>query len=207
MADPLKLSLIGPPGAGKGTQARTLSERYGIPAISTGAMLRAAQESGSEIGEEVGKYIDQGKLAPVDLVVDVVQERLSQEDAQKGFILDGSPRTMEEAKTLPELDAVFCLDLPAQVVTFRLSARHNCPDCGLTYQAPGTCTDCGTDLYRRKDDTPEGIRERLNEYHKKSAPIKDHYSDKGNLCWVDGTGKEEEVTARITKYLEDECLV
>jgi adenylate kinase len=203
-----KLMLLGPPGAGKGTQARRLMDRYDIPQVSTGDMLREARRKGTELGEEAGRYMDAGELVPDEVVIGIVEERLSEPDADEGFILDGFPRTRDQAEALAEmgieLDAVLSLEVSEDEVVRRLSGRLNCPDCGAAFHEEfdppaeeQVCDECGGELMKREDDRPEAIRERLSGYTEQTEPLKEYYGDGGVLERIDGEGTPDEVAARI----------
>lgn len=202
-----KLMMLGPPGAGKGTQAQRLAEEFDIPQISTGDMLRGARRKGTELGKEAAKFMDAGDLVPDEVVIGIVKERLSEPDAEKGFILDGFPRTVGQAEALDEmgveLEAVLNIEVSEEEVVRRLGGRLSCPDCGATFHEEfkppaeeGVCDECGTELVKRPDDRPEAIRERLKAYHSKTAPLVDYYRDKGVLIDVDGEGTPDEVYGR-----------
>lgn len=209
-----KLMLLGPPGAGKGTQAHQLVDRYGIPQVSTGDMLRAARRKGTELGEEAGSYMDAGELVPDEVVIGIVEERLSEPDAEDGFILDGFPRTRQQAEALAEmgveLESVLSLEVSEEEVVRRLSGRLNCPGCGAAFHEEfdppaeeGTCDQCGGELMKREDDRPEAIRERLNSYTEQTEPLKEYYEEKDLLERIDGEGTPDEVAARIERAVSE----
>lgn len=216
----LRLVLLGPPGAGKGTQAAVIREKYGIPHISTGEILREAIEAGTELGSRVKSIVESGSLVPDELVGEVVAERLSREDATRGFLLDGFPRTLRQAEILETvlstrkqaLTAVIKIDLEDEAVVRRLSGRRSCASCGALYhvesarpRADGVCDACGGQLRQREDDTEEVIRKRLKVYHRQTAPLAGHYRSSGHLRTVDGDGTRDEVTARVLKALSQEA--
>lgn len=209
--------LLGPPGAGKGTQAAAIRERYGIPHVSTGEMLREAIATGSALGVKVKNIVEAGSLVPDELVGEVVAERLKRDDARKGFLLDGFPRTIRQAGILDsvlkarneELTAVIKIDLEDEVVVRRLSGRRGCVSCGALFHVEfsrprkeGICDSCGGELQQREDDREEVIRRRLTVYHEQTAPLTDHYRSSGHLREVDGNGPREEVTERIWKAVD-----
>ena len=204
--------LLGAPGAGKGTQAKRLVDEMAIPQISTGDMLRGAVARGTEMGLEAKRYMDAGGLVPDEVVIGIVRDRLGEDDASKGFILDGFPRTVGQAEALAEfapLDAVVNIAVPEELVVARLSGRRTCKACGAIYHvvssAPsvdGVCDKCGGDLYQRSDDNETSIRERLRQYADKTAPLAAWYGDRDLLIDVDGTGSPDDVFARVTASLE-----
>jgi len=203
----MDLILIGPPGAGKGTQARWLVERLGVPQISTGDLLRAARQAGTELGRRSGVYMSQGSLVPDDLVLELVAERLQQPDCEKGFLLDGFPRTIPQAEALDaelrayrrKVEFVVALEVPDESVVKRLSGRRTCGTCGRIWQlafdpppSPDKCA-CGGALVQRDDDKEETIRNRLRVYHEQTSPLLAYYERKGVLRRVPGDGKPEDV--------------
>ena len=206
----MNVVLLGAPGAGKGTQAQKLVADYGVAHISTGDLLRAAVKAQSELGREAKGYMDAGQLVPDQLVIDLVKERLADDDAQKGFILDGFPRNTEQAVTLDselkemgvELDAALLVDVAPEIIVERLSSRRTCRDCG--YSAPaGTdvCPRCGGEMYQRDDDKPETIQQRLDTYDKQTSPLIGYYKGHGILKTVDGARDVEVVYADVRKLL------
>lgn len=201
----MKLILLGAPGAGKGTQAEKICEKFSIPQISTGNIIRAAMKQETEAGKKAQTFVNAGQLVPDAVVIEMVNERLKQDDCKNGFILDGFPRTVAQAEALEEMgvqiDAVVDIQVPDAVITDRLSGRKACLACGATYhmefQPPkveGKCDKCGADLVVRKDDQPETIQERLKVYHDQTQPLVDFYRARGVLKEVDGTKPVEEVT-------------
>lgn len=201
----MKLILLGAPGAGKGTQAEKICEKFSIPQISTGNIIRAAMKQETEAGKKAQTFVNAGQLVPDAVVIEMVNERLKQDDCKNGFILDGFPRTVAQAEALEEMgvqiDAVVDIQVPDAVITDRLSGRKACLACGATYhmefQPPkvdGICDRCGADLVVRKDDQPETIQERLKVYHDQTQPLVDFYQTRGVLKEVDGTKPVEEVT-------------
>lgn len=208
----MKLILMGSPGAGKGTQGEILEKKLGISTISTGLMLRTAIKEQTEVGKAAEKYINDGKLVPDDIMVAVVKERLSQPDCEKGFILDGFPRTTAQAEALDaagvEIDKVLLIDVADEVIVERLSSRRECSKCGVPYnviskrpKVEGICDSCGGELIIRKDDVPETIKNRLSVYHEQTEPIKKFYEAKGILAVASGCDSLEETTANVAKAL------
>lgn len=206
-----RLMMLGPPGAGKGTQAKRLAKRFDIPHVSTGDMLREARRKGTELGKKAAEYMDAGKLVPDEVVIGIVGERLGEEDASQGFILDGFPRTRPQAEALAdmgvELDAVLNIDVSDDEVVRRLGGRLSCPNCGAVYHEQASppaeddvCDVCGNEgLIKREDDRPEAIRQRLESYHEKTSPLIEFYDDRGVLENIEGTGSPDEVTDRIVE--------
>lgn len=209
----MKLILLGPPGSGKGTQAAFIRDRFQIPVISTGDIIRAQLKSGSEEGLKLKSYIDQGELVPDDLVIRIVEDRLAQPDCQNGFILDGFPRTVAQAQALEamgtKVDAVIDIALPDEIIVDRLSGRRVCPSCGASYHttvipsANGThCDRCGSELVQRNDDTPAVIRNRLAVYGESTAPLTAYYRAEGKVIPISSEGSVEDVKAAIFGALE-----
>lgn len=210
----MKLIILGPPGAGKGTQAALLSARLGIPTLSTGNILRAAINEGRPVGLKAKEYMDAGKLVPDDIIISVVKEVLSDEKYKDGYILDGIPRTQIQAEMLENMnvgiDAVLFLDISDSRVQKRISARRVCLHCGATYslssfppKKKGLCDVCGSDVVNRDDDKPEAVKERLIVYHAQTAPIIDYYRSRGKLVAIDGMSDVEDTTKAILKALEN----
>ena len=208
----MRLILIGPRGAGKGTQGELLEKKLGISTISTGLMLRTAIKEQTEVGKLAEKYINEGKLVPDDVIVAIVKERLSQPDCEKGFILDGFPRTTAQAEALDAagvtIDKVLALEVDDQKIVERLSSRRECSKCGTPYnviskkpQKEGICDNCGGELIIRKDDVPETIANRLNVYHEQTEPIKAFYEAKGILAIAKGEEELKDTTANVLKAL------
>ncbi|MDO4404570.1 MAG: adenylate kinase [Atopobiaceae bacterium] len=206
----MNLVLLGAPGAGKGTQAQKLVAEYGVAHISTGDLLRAAVKAQSELGKQAKAYMDEGKLVPDQLVIDLVKERLQADDAQKGFILDGFPRNTAQATTLDAelegmgiaLDGALLVDVAFPVIIERLSSRRTCRDCSYTAPA-GTeeCPRCGGEMYQRDDDKPETIQKRLDTYQAQTAPLIEYYDGKNILIKVDGDRPVDEVYVDVKKGL------
>lgn len=208
----MKLILLGPPGAGKGTQAEILSEKLNIQTISTGVMLRTAIREKTELGETASRYINDGKLVPDDVMVAIVKERLSQDDCKNGFILDGFPRTICQAEALTEtgmqIDKVLSIEVSDETVIERLSGRRECSECGTPYHiiynpsANGEiCEKCGGKLICRKDDNEETVKNRLRVYHEQTEPIKAYYEKQGKLVVAVGQEKVEDTTKAVLSAL------
>lgn len=200
----MKIVLLGPPGSGKGTQSAHLSKIYRIPQISTGDILRKAVADGSVLGKKVHEVIRAGKLVPDDLIVSIIEERISQEDCLPGFILDGFPRTMEQAEAVEELlpsgvDVTVYLDVPNSEVVGRLSGRLTCKKCGAVYRKQDIplCPVCAGDLYQREDDLKSTIEHRIRVYMEHTAPLVKFYSGLGKLADVNGMGEPEEIFDRV----------
>jgi adenylate kinase len=211
----VRLVVLGKQGAGKGTQCTRLSHHYVVPHVSTGDMLRAAVKARTELGLRAQELMDQGELVPDELIMEIVSERLSRPDARsRGFVLDGAPRTLPQAKMLEELlapdalDLVIDLDVPTQVVLRRLAARRVCVDCGTNYsvsQPPlirGTCDICGGEVVQREDDTEDAIQRRLELYQRQTKPLLDFYSQANLLVRVNGSGSPDQVTRRAIRAID-----
>lgn len=206
----MNIIFLGPPGAGKGTQAQVVCRQLGIPQISTGDMLRAAIAAKTPTGVKAKEYMDKGQLVPDEVVIDIVKERLTKDDCRKGYILDGFPRTVEQAKalaTFAAINAVIDLDVPDEVLVKRLSGRRVCPLCGAPYHVDRlngetTCKADGTTLIQRDDDKAETVLSRLVVYHQKTAPLIDYYKAEGTLRTVRGDLTPEAISAEIFKTLE-----
>lgn len=207
----MRLILLGPPGAGKGTQAEILTKKLGVETISTGVMLRAAMRNGTELGKLAKQYIDAGKLVPDDVVVGIVKDRLSQDDCKNGFILDGFPRTIAQAEALEasgvEIDTVLSLEVDDEVIVERLAGRRECKACGTPYHiktkpvpSTGKCT-CGGDIIQRDDDNEETIRNRIAVYHEQTEPIKAYYEAQGKVVSVDSSHSVEQTNQSVEKAL------
>ena len=202
--------LMGPPGAGKGTQAERLIEKYGIPQISTGDMFRAAVKEQTPLGLEAKKYMDNGQLVPDAVTVGIVKERLAKDDCKKGFILDGFPRNTAQAVTLDselsamgrEIDCALLVDVAPEVIIDRLSSRRTCRACGYTgTAADATCPKCAGEMYQRDDDKPETIKNRLDVYEKSTSPLVDYYRGQGLLKSVNGDQARETVYGDVKEAL------
>ena len=212
----MRIVLLGPPGAGKGTQAKLLQEHFDIPQISTGDILRRAAKEGTTFGKRAKKYMDRGELVPDSVILDIVEERLSADDCQKGFLLDGFPRTVVQAEAFQTmldrqnqvLDGAVSLRVPRQKLVARLSGRRTCRQCGAMYHVrfnppknEGVCDQCGGDLYQRADDREETIEARMEVYDRESAPLLEHFRQKGLLREVDGSKTTDEVFREILRQL------
>ncbi|MCC8141090.1 MAG: adenylate kinase [Lachnospiraceae bacterium] len=212
----MKIIMLGAPGAGKGTQAKLISEEYGIPHISTGDIFRANLKEGTELGQKAKVYMDQGLLVPDDLTCDLVVDRIAQDDCENGFILDGFPRTIPQADCLTDalgklgesMDFAIDVNVPDENIIKRMSGRRACLNCGATYhivdippKVEGVCDICGGKLVLRDDDKPETVKKRLDVYHEQTQPLIDYYTKQGILHTVDGTLPMEEVFAQIKEIL------
>ncbi len=208
----MKIIILAAPGAGKGTQAEILSKHFNIPTISTGAILRKNISDGTRLGEIAGKYINDGKFVPDEVMIEVVSDRLSKDDCKNGFILDGFPRTIAQAEALQKsdvkIDTVLTIEVPDETIIERLSGRLECKNCGSTYhkehrvpKVEGVCDNCGGSLVARADDKPETVKERLNTYHKQTEPLKKYYEEKGMLKTVYGQEEISETANKVLKAL------
>ena len=212
----MKVVMLGAPGAGKGTQAKKIAAKYNIPHISTGDIFRANIKNGTELGKKAKTYMDQGLLVPDELVVDLVVDRVNQEDCADGYVLDGFPRTIPQAEALTKalasqgqkLDYAIDVDVPDENIVRRMSGRRACVGCGATYHleyAPtkkeGICDVCGGELILRDDDKPETVEKRLGVYHEQTQPLIDYYTNAGILKRVDGTVDIEEVFQAVFQIL------
>lgn len=209
----MNLILLGAPGAGKGTQAEKICEKYNIPAVSTGNIIREALKNGTDMGLKAKSYIDAGALVPDEVVIGIIKERLAEDDCKNGFILDGFPRTIPQAEALDtmgiNIDKVVDIEVPDEKITARLSGRRVCLKCGATYhleykkpKQDGICDICGDELVQRKDDKPETVIDRLNVYHEQTEPLKDYYAKTGKLVVVEGQEEVADTTALVFKALE-----
>ncbi len=208
----MNLILLGAPGAGKGTQAELLVEKLGIPAISTGNMLREAMANGTELGKKAKKYMDEGALVPDELILGIVADRVAQPDCEKGFILDGVPRTLKQAEALEKagvkIDHVVSIEVSDSEIEGRMTGRRVCPKCGMSFhivanppKEEGRCDSCGTELIIRKDDAPETVRHRLEVYHASTEVLKDFYGKLGRLRMVNGSQSIEGANGDILKAI------
>lgn len=208
----MKLILLGAPGAGKGTQAERLCKELNIPTISTGNILRAAVKNGTPVGLKAKEYMDAGKLVPDEVIIGVISERLAEADCQNGFILDGVPRTIPQAEALEKagisFDAVVSIEISDEEIVERMAGRRVCTACGAPYhvknmppKVEGVCDACGGKLEARADDKPEVVRDRLQVYHKETAPLKDFYAARNLLKTVDNQPTVAETTTAILNAL------
>ncbi len=208
----MRLILLGAPGAGKGTQAEILSRELGIPTISTGNILRAAMKAGTEVGLMAKSYVDAGKLVPDEVIINIIRERLAQDDCRKGYILDGVPRTIPQAETMEEMgveiDCALSIEVEDEVIIERMAGRRTCKDCSQTFhivnnppKKEGVCDFCGGELTIRKDDAPETVKARLDTYHRDTEPLKFFYEKRGKLRTVENQPSIEATTAEIKKAL------
>ncbi|MBH1941238.1 adenylate kinase [Mobilitalea sibirica] len=213
----MKVIMLGAPGAGKGTQAKRLAAKYGIPHISTGDIFRANIKEQTELGKKAKVYMDQGLLVPDELVVDLVVDRFKNPDCEKGYVLDGFPRTIPQAKALDEalakhndaIEFAIDVDVPDSNIISRMAGRRACVNCGGTYHVvtippkkEGICDVCGGELILREDDKPETVEKRLKVYHEQTQPLIDYYQNKGVLKSVDGTRHMDDVFADIVNIVE-----
>ena len=209
----MNIILLGAPGAGKGTQSEFISKRYSIPAISTGNMIRGALINGSEFGDRMKSYMDAGKLIPDQDMISLVKERISYDDCQYGFILDGFPRTILQAEALDDIgiviDTVVDIEVNDQAITERISGRRICEKCGASYhlffrkpKVDNVCDICSGTLIQRKDDTEETVKQRLEVYHEETEPLKKYYEKQNKLFIIDGTLAISEISKRIANGLE-----
>ena len=214
----MKIIMLGAPGAGKGTQAKLIAEKYGIPHISTGDIFRANIKEGTELGKEAKQYMDKGQLVPDDLTVRILLDRVSKPDCEKGYVLDGFPRTIPQAEVLDtevaklgdKIDMAIDVNVPDENIIRRMSGRRACPKCGATYHVEhippkkeGICDACGAELVLRDDDKPETVKKRLDVYHKQTQPLITYYSKLNILRTVDGTKDKNDVFADISALLEE----
>ena len=212
----MKIIMLGAPGAGKGTQAKQIADKYSIPHISTGDIFRANIKNGTDLGKKAKEYMDQGLLVPDELTCDLVMDRIQQDDCKNGFVLDGFPRTIPQAEALDaaltkigeKMDYAIDVDVPDENIVSRMSGRRACLDCGATYhivslppKTEGKCDHCGSDLVLRDDDKPETVQKRLTVYHEQTQPLIDYYKNQGILKSVDGTQPMESVFTAITDIL------
>ena len=212
----MKIIMLGAPGAGKGTQAKMIAEKYGLPHISTGDIFRANIKNGTELGKEAKEYMDKGLLVPDELTVRLLLDRVAQDDCKNGYVLDGFPRTIPQAEVLDEklselgekVDYAINVDVPDENIVNRMSGRRACLSCGATYhivsippKKEGICDVCGSELVLRDDDKPETVQNRLKVYHDQTQPLINFYEKKGVLRSVDGALPMEEVFTAITKIL------
>jgi len=212
----MNLILLGPPGAGKGTQAKLMLQKYALPQISTGDILREAIRLGTELGKRVEPLLANGKLVPDDLVIQIIEERLKRDDATQGFVLDGFPRTLPQAEALEaqlkragkKIDRVVSLEVDEAAIVGRMGGRRSCPKDGSVFhlvnsppKVTGKCDKCGADLVQRPDDVPEKVQNRLRIYAQDTAPLKDFYEQRNLLSRIDGMGNAEQVFGAISDAL------
>ena len=208
----MNLILLGAPGAGKGTQAELLTKQLSIPAISTGNMLREAMANGSDLGQKVKKFMDEGSLVPDDVILDIVAERVAQADCTDGYILDGMPRTLPQAEALDsrniQIDHVISIEVDDALIENRMTGRRVCSKCGASYhvianppKAEGICDQCQSSLMIRKDDTPDTVRHRLQVYHQQTEVLKDYYAKCGKLRIIDGNQSIEDANRKILEAI------
>ena len=212
----MKIIMLGAPGAGKGTQAKQIADKYSIPHISTGDIFRANIRNGTELGKKAKQYMDQGALVPDELTCDLVMDRIQQDDCKNGFVLDGFPRTIPQAEALDaalgkineKMDYAIDVDVPDENIVNRMSGRRACLNCGATYhlisippKVEGICDRCGSEIVLREDDKPETVQKRLKVYHEQTQPLIDYYKNQGILKSVDGTQPMDEVFKAIVTIL------
>lgn len=209
----MKLMFLGAPGAGKGTQAEKVSAKYCIPSISTGAILREAMSTGTELGVKAKSFVEKGALVPDEVVIGIIKERLAQDDCSNGFILDGFPRTVAQAEALDamgiKMDLVISIEVSDDDIVKRMSGRRLCEKCGASYhvihiptKVEGICDACGGNLITRKDDKPEVVLDRLSTYHKQTEPLKDFYAAKNLLVLVEGNKSIDSITNTIYSKID-----
>ena len=214
----MKIIMLGAPGAGKGTQAKMIAEKYMVPHISTGDIFRANIKEGTELGKQAKEYMDKGQLVPDSLTVNLLLDRVAKDDCKNGYVLDGFPRTIPQAEVLDEalsklgenIDYAIDVDVPDENIINRMSGRRACVTCGATYhlkhippKKEGICDKCGSELILRDDDKPETVKKRLDVYHEQTQPLIDYYTNKGILKTVDGTKDMLEVFGDIVSILGD----
>ena len=212
----MRIILLGPPGAGKGTQAKMIAEKYGIPHVSSGDIFRANIKNGTELGMEAKKYMDQGQLVPDELTVKILLDRVAQDDCKNGYVLDGFPRTIPQAEALDKalaelgqkMDYAIDVDVPDENIVKRMGGSRACFNCGATYhivfnptKVEGKCDACGAETVLRDDDKPETVQKRLSVYHEQTQPLIDYYTEAGVLREVDGTIDINDVFAAIVQIL------
>ena len=212
----MKIVMLGAPGAGKGTQAKRIAAEYGIPHISTGDIFRANIKAGTELGKKAKAFMDQGALVPDEVTIGMLMDRIHEADCEKGYVLDGFPRTIPQAESLTKalaaegnkIDAAVDIDVPDENIVNRMGGRRACPKCGATYHVvhvppkkEGICDQCGSELVLRDDDAPETVKKRLGVYHEQTQPLIDFYKERKVLHEVDGTNDKQKVFEEIVKIL------
>lgn len=212
----MKIVMLGAPGAGKGTQAAMICEKYEIPHISTGDIFRSNIKNGTELGKKAKAFMDEGKLVPDELTIQLLLDRVAKDDCAKGYVLDGFPRTIPQAEVLTQalaksgekVDFAIDVDVPDENIVHRMSGRRSCPKCGASYhisfippKKEGICDVCGSELIQRNDDKAETVKKRLSVYHEQTQPLIDYYKEAGVLHTVDGTKDAKDVFADITAIL------
>lgn len=212
----MKIIMLGAPGAGKGTQAKMIAEKYGVPHVSTGDIFRANIKNGTELGKEAKKYMDQGQLVPDELTVKILLDRVAQDDCKNGYVLDGFPRTIPQAEVLEKalselgekIDYAINIDVSDETIVNRMSGRRACLSCGATYhivsippKKEGICDTCGSELVLRDDDKPETVRKRLAVYHEQTQPLIDFYEQRNVLKSIDGMIGSKDVFRMIVSFL------
>ncbi len=213
----MRIVFIGPPGIGKGTYAKMLSQKYGIPHISTGDIFREEIAKGSELGQKVKHYVEKGLLVPDEVVIKVVEQRLSRPDCERGFILDGFPRTINQAIALDniaKIESAIVFEAPLNIIIERVSGRIICPNCGAIYHMswkppknPWTCDICGSKLIRREDDSPDVVRRRYEAYEQTFGPIIEYYRRKGILIEIDASKEAPEVVKELEEILKKKGIL
>lgn len=209
----MKIILLGAPGAGKGTQAEVICNRYNIPAISTGNIIREALKTGTEMGLKAKSYMESGALVPDEVVIGIIKERIVKDDCKDGFILDGFPRTIPQAEALDKMgiviDKVIDIEVPDEKIINRMSGRRVCEKCGASYhleykkpKVEGICDACSGTLIQRKDDHPDTVKSRLDVYHSETEPLKDYYEKQAKLTVVEGQEEIEDTTRLLIEALE-----
>lgn len=214
----MKIVMLGAPGAGKGTQAIKIADKYDIPHISTGDIFRANIKGGTELGQKAKSYIDKGELVPDEVTIGMLLDRIAQDDCKNGYVLDGFPRTIPQAESLTEalksqgdrIDFALNIDVPDEAIIKRMSGRRACPKCGATYhivyaepKTENICDKCGTELIIRSDDKPETVKDRLNVYHQQTEPLIAYYKTAGVLREVDGTQELPKVFEDVVAILSE----
>ncbi|MHA1268320.1 MAG: adenylate kinase [Candidatus Helarchaeota archaeon] len=208
----MRLIFLGLPGAGKGTQAEKVRNKFNIPQISTGDILRENVRLGTDLGKKAASYMNEGKLVPDDVIIDMIKNRLSADDCKNGFILDGFPRTIKQANELENItsiDKVIFFDVPTEVLVERLSGRRSCKNCNAVYhikfnppKQPNVCDKCGSELYQREDDKDETVRKRIDAYNSQTKPLIEYYKNKSILITIDGSKPINEISSDIEKILK-----